>query len=368
MSVEALHAPPWCRRHRRIHERREGRRARSSAYDAMGGEQARRRTPDPSRSCSLNRAIEPAGLQARDGLDRDSGHVSQYVVGNGAPSASTGALRITSGCPPVQRATTVNGVVGSRPSCSRTAVRSTERSSRWDVPGPLIATLILAGPHATIRARRHTGVRMPADHDFTELRTERLVIRPFRPKDVEAFAAYRADPDVARYQSWERTSASAGRGVRRRHVDRSIRVSRVEWFQFAVADAERATTLIGDTALCVDPDDPFACRARVHVRAARIKGRDTRRRPCAHDRLRARTTRRRRRGGDHRRAQCRVHRAAGTDRDVARRHGARSRSRAHGATEPPMRCAVESVERCRATCACARRRACSRPSAPRSDA
>ena len=65
-----------------------------------------------------------------------SGQVSQYVVGNGAPAASRGALRITSGCPPVQRTTTVNGVVGSRPSCSRTAVRSDERSSRLRVPGP----------------------------------------------------------------------------------------------------------------------------------------------------------------------------------------------------------------------------------------
>ena len=44
---------------------------------------------------------------------------------------------------------------------------------------------------------------MAADPDFTELRTDRLVIRRFRPEDIDAFAAYRSDPDVARYQSWE---------------------------------------------------------------------------------------------------------------------------------------------------------------------
>jgi len=32
--------------------------------------------------------------------------------------------------------------------------------------------------------------------------TDRLVIRRFRPEDAPAFAAYRSDPDVARYQSW----------------------------------------------------------------------------------------------------------------------------------------------------------------------
>jgi RimJ/RimL family protein N-acetyltransferase len=32
---------------------------------------------------------------------------------------------------------------------------------------------------------------------------ERLVLRRFRPADGPALAAYRSDPDVARYQSWE---------------------------------------------------------------------------------------------------------------------------------------------------------------------
>ena len=36
----------------------------------------------------------------------------------------------------------------------------------------------------------------------TYFETERLVARAFTPADVEPFAAYRADPEVARYQSW----------------------------------------------------------------------------------------------------------------------------------------------------------------------
>src|SRR5215217_805361 len=43
------------------------------------------------------------------------------------------------------------------------------------------------------------------------VRTERLVLRRFSSADAEAFAAYRSDPEVARFQSWERAGA-AGRG------------------------------------------------------------------------------------------------------------------------------------------------------------
>ena len=38
---------------------------------------------------------------------------------------------------------------------------------------------------------------------FTPIRTQRLLIRPFQPDDLEAYHARRADPDVARYQDWE---------------------------------------------------------------------------------------------------------------------------------------------------------------------
>jgi len=36
-----------------------------------------------------------------------------------------------------------------------------------------------------------------------EIVTERLGVREFRVDDLEAFVAYRSDPEVARYQSWD---------------------------------------------------------------------------------------------------------------------------------------------------------------------
>ena len=41
---------------------------------------------------------------------------------------------------------------------------------------------------------------MPA---FLPIATPRLTLRSFRSADAEAFTAYRSDPDVARYQSWD---------------------------------------------------------------------------------------------------------------------------------------------------------------------
>jgi len=39
--------------------------------------------------------------------------------------------------------------------------------------------------------------------------TDRLVLRPLEPEDVEDFVAYRSDPEVARHQSWEANYARA---------------------------------------------------------------------------------------------------------------------------------------------------------------
>jgi RimJ/RimL family protein N-acetyltransferase len=41
------------------------------------------------------------------------------------------------------------------------------------------------------------------DDEFTQLRTPKLYLRRFRASDIEAFARYRSDPAVARYQGWE---------------------------------------------------------------------------------------------------------------------------------------------------------------------
>ena len=102
--------------------------------------------------------------------------------------------------------------------------------------------------------RDHTVSRMPVDGAFKQLRTERLVIRPFRPEDIDAFAAYRSDPEVARYQSWDgyepAQAASFVAEMATLHPGVPGR-----WFQFAVTDRS-SDVLLGDTAICVDTQDP----------------------------------------------------------------------------------------------------------------
>jgi len=94
---------------------------------------------------------------------------------------------------------------------------------------------------------------MAADLLFTELRTDRLAIRRFRSEDAVAFAGYRADPDVARYQSWEAyTLEDAHAFIDETATDHPGTPG--EWFQFAVADPS-SNELLGDVALRVDADD-----------------------------------------------------------------------------------------------------------------
>ncbi|MEU4240618.1 GNAT family protein [Actinoplanes sp. NPDC026619] len=77
--------------------------------------------------------------------------------------------------------------------------------------------------------------------------TERLILRRFRPADAPVLAAYRSDPDVARYQSWDAPfpllkaeAAVAG------FMESSPDIP--GWFQYAIERiADRR--LIGDVAV-----------------------------------------------------------------------------------------------------------------------
>ncbi len=86
-----------------------------------------------------------------------------------------------------------------------------------------------------------------ADAAFTRLETERLIIRRFWPEDLDCFVAYRADPDVARFQSWENFTRAEGVAfiaeMARQHPD-----APGEWFQFAV-ELKTTGKMIGDCAL-----------------------------------------------------------------------------------------------------------------------
>ena len=92
------------------------------------------------------------------------------------------------------------------------------------------------------------------DTTFERLTSARLVLRRFRAADVETFVRYRADPVIARFQSWQDFSAEDGRAffawMERQHPD-----TPGEWFQFAIALAA-TDAMIGDCALHALADKP----------------------------------------------------------------------------------------------------------------
>ena len=92
------------------------------------------------------------------------------------------------------------------------------------------------------------------DRAFTTIETERLLLRRFGTEDAPAFAAYRADPGIARYQSWEGFTLEDAEGFIAGLATDDPGVPG-EWFQFAVADRTGAQ-LLGDCAIVLDAGDP----------------------------------------------------------------------------------------------------------------
>lgn len=87
-----------------------------------------------------------------------------------------------------------------------------------------------------------------------ELTTDRLLLRPLAPGDLDAFVEYRRDPEIARFQGWEPTySKSDAEELLAAQPSEPGRPG--EWLQIAVV--ERGTnTLLGDCALRISPDQP----------------------------------------------------------------------------------------------------------------
>jgi RimJ/RimL family protein N-acetyltransferase len=87
-----------------------------------------------------------------------------------------------------------------------------------------------------------------------EIVTERLVLRLLQLEDVPAFAAYRSDPEVARYQGWDSYTVADGERLvaDQQGVDFG---APGRWVQVAAVD--RATgALHGDCAVRVVDDQP----------------------------------------------------------------------------------------------------------------
>jgi RimJ/RimL family protein N-acetyltransferase len=95
---------------------------------------------------------------------------------------------------------------------------------------------------------------MRVDVDFEPLVTERLRLRRSRPEDAETISAYRSDPEVGRYQGWERTDPD---GIRAEIEKMSLRAPGEPggWMQLSVeeCDSER---LVGDVGLSLADDEP----------------------------------------------------------------------------------------------------------------
>ena len=92
------------------------------------------------------------------------------------------------------------------------------------------------------------------DASFDALATDRLTVRRFRPTDAIALAAYRSDPEVARYQDWVSYSAEDATGFIE-SLDGRAPGMPGPWFQFALV-LKATDQLIGDCGLRCPVGDP----------------------------------------------------------------------------------------------------------------
>lgn len=84
---------------------------------------------------------------------------------------------------------------------------------------------------------------------FTTIETERLILRRFRASDLASFMAYRNDPEVARYQSWESITRREALEFISEQSRRQLGIAG-KWFQFA-AEIKQGGMLAGDCALLI---------------------------------------------------------------------------------------------------------------------
>ena len=90
---------------------------------------------------------------------------------------------------------------------------------------------------------------------MAEITTERLLLRPFQTSDLEAFVAYRSDPEVARYQSWEPAYSLADAELFLDSQRGLVFGQPGEWVQLAIVD-RKTSALYGDCAVRVVTDRP----------------------------------------------------------------------------------------------------------------
>ena len=85
-------------------------------------------------------------------------------------------------------------------------------------------------------------------------KTSRLLLRSFQETDLAAFAAYRSDPAVARYQSWTPPYTLDQATAFLHEMERAQAGAPGTWYQVAIERQDRPG-LIGDCAFQVRADD-----------------------------------------------------------------------------------------------------------------
>jgi RimJ/RimL family protein N-acetyltransferase len=100
-----------------------------------------------------------------------------------------------------------------------------------------------------------------------EILTERLLIRPFEVGDLHAFVAYRRDPGVARYQTWDtRFSMEDALGILRSQEGRALGEPGA-WYGVVLVDRLDGT-VHGDLAARVPADQPATAEVGVTLAPA----------------------------------------------------------------------------------------------------
>lgn len=95
---------------------------------------------------------------------------------------------------------------------------------------------------------------MRADPDFEPLVTERLLLRRSEPQDADTISAYRSDPNVHRWQGWERTDPD---GIRAEITEMASRAPGEPggWVQLSVLERD-TEKLVGDVGLSPADGEP----------------------------------------------------------------------------------------------------------------
>jgi RimJ/RimL family protein N-acetyltransferase len=104
-----------------------------------------------------------------------------------------------------------------------------------------------------------------SDAAFNGIESERLILRRFNDSDLAPFVAYRNDPEVTRYQSWDSFDESEARAFIR-EMGSAQPGAPGEWFQFAL-ESKGTGDLLGDCAMQVDGQEPY--RAEIGFTLAR---------------------------------------------------------------------------------------------------